>query len=302
MARWGNADAEAISKVEYSIRVNHNGYQVGRWAMSIKSYRSTFGMNPNNPDSAPSGPPMMERTMLTVTMGENVFVLLEDPGAPTRSEAVERGLTEPMTHYRSTFLTVRPPGALEQLLVQLKARWMPVRQAATTRNTSASATNALYTASELNIEGKVFQVGSDWLVRVGMVKNKETMRGMLLEVEYLPMPYMDPDAQAELHSNFLTSLLPIGRPGANIFALTANSANWQDVLWSREDDERKQEEAEAKAKKTESQMDVVDDDDDVYVYGVEVPDPIPNRDWIGMERDKRSAYLALGGLKSEGIV
>lgn len=125
-------------------------------------------------------------------MNDNVFVLLEDPLAPTRADCVAaasdpayaEGEIPPIfvnpTHYRTTFLTLSPPNSLEQLLVQLKARWVPVRQAA--NNVPARQG----TGQQLVIEGLIFTIGTDWLLRVGhVVLAGGALRGMLLEVKVL---------------------------------------------------------------------------------------------------------------------
>jgi hypothetical protein len=124
--------------------------------------------------------------MITLQMYDNVFVLLEDPLAPTRADVVQAiaDKTAPPTfqptHHRSTFLTLNPPGALEQLLAQLKARWVPVRQGSTS---SSTAQRGQTFGHQLIIEGQVFSIGSDWLVRAGIVTmTGGEMKGMLLEV------------------------------------------------------------------------------------------------------------------------
>lgn len=119
-------------------------------------------------------------------MNENVFVLLEDPTAPTRADIVTNvqntdGQVIPVPlHYRTTFLTLRPPGALEQLLHQLRARWVPVRQTAPGAQRSQGG-------QQLSVEGFVFAIGNDWLVRVGnVVLAGGAVKGMLLEVSNQP--------------------------------------------------------------------------------------------------------------------
>lgn len=156
---------------------------IGKWHMSIKSYRSTFGRDLNNLDAPSHTIAGSERTLNAVTMGDTVYVLLEDPLAPLRTEEAPPGFTHPYTHYRSTYITVKPPGILEQLLVQLKASWLPVRQATggQSRNKSVTA-NALMASAELAISGGIYQVGSDWIVRVGLVQSKDQVRGLVLEV------------------------------------------------------------------------------------------------------------------------
>lgn len=118
--------------------------------------------------------------MTALTMNDNVFVLLEDPLAPTRADVLPENIKSP-SHYRTTFLTLRPPGALEVLMTQLKARWTAVRQSvvgnAQQRGQSAAA------GQQLTIDGHVFGIGNDWLVRVGnVILAGGAVKGMLLEV------------------------------------------------------------------------------------------------------------------------
>jgi hypothetical protein len=120
--------------------------------------------------------------MCTLTMNENVFVLLEDPSAPQRADivATSNNIQNP-AHYRTTFLTLKPPGALEGLLSQLKARWASVRQYST--NAPPKGPEA---GQQLLIEGNIFAIGTDWLVRAGNVTLAGgAMKGMLLEVSIL---------------------------------------------------------------------------------------------------------------------
>lgn len=120
--------------------------------------------------------------MFALTMEDNVFIHLEDPAAPTRADVLavaplgqEAMYLQSPSHYRNTFLALRPPGGLEQLLAQIKARWISVRQAAGQRNN--------ITGQQLIIEGRTYSIGTDWLVRVGNVQLAGgAIKGMLLEV------------------------------------------------------------------------------------------------------------------------
>ncbi|KAJ3722914.1 hypothetical protein FB446DRAFT_712366 [Lentinula raphanica] len=295
LARWINAPADGLLAIRKNIQENHNGVIKGPWNLAVKSYRSTLTQTPGV--HLPS-----ERTMFTLQMHDNVFVLLEDPLAPTRADVVQAiaDKTAPAnfhpTHYRSTFLTLNPPGALEQLLTHIKARWVPVRQTSTSTTQRGQASG-----HQLLIEGSVFGIGTDWLVRAGIVTmtGGET-KGMLLEAEYLPLPGLNvgpaADGTSELLSNLLTSVLP-NVPDAKTVAVTISDAQWEDVLWDREEEERAQKEA-ALAKERETFGEV----DDVFVYGVE-DIPVKRRgDWTGVDRDRRSAFLIIGALKSEGIL
>ncbi|KAG5652458.1 hypothetical protein H0H81_004954 [Sphagnurus paluster] len=264
---------------------------LGPWKLSVKSYRSTLGQIPNLP--VPS-----ERTMMALTMDENVFVLLEDPHAPARTDVLaaappgeESAYLQGPTHFRTTFLTLRPPGALEQLLAQLKARWVSVRQTST-----AVPQRGQSSGQQLTIEGHIFGIGNDWLVRVGNVMLAGgAVKGMLLEAEYLPLPVLHSpvaDGTSELLSNLLTSILPNVRDAKTV-AVTINDAQWEDVLWDREEDGQGQGAGEEGASQNL---------DDIYAFGDDDIHEKKRGDWIGVDRDRRSAYLIIGALRSEGIL
>ena len=144
----------------------------GKWQLGVRTYRSTLNEHKVNSPS--------ERTMCALTMSENVFVLIDDPHAPTPADlALESSVipTDP-PHYRNTFLTLSPPGALEQLLTLLHARWIPTRQAA-----SGIAQHKQASGQQLSIEGHIFAIGNDWIVRAGhVILAGGTVKGMLLEV------------------------------------------------------------------------------------------------------------------------
>lgn len=142
--------------------------------------------------------------MCTLTMNNHVFVLLEDFNAPSRADylaALAQSEQSPGTgpanpssspsnkqfshiqlaeppHYRNTFLTVSPPGALEQLITQLNARWTLTRQPNPNNRNQLSAMS-----NQLVIDGSIFGIGTDWLVRIGnVILAGGAVKGMLLEV------------------------------------------------------------------------------------------------------------------------
>jgi len=119
-------------------------------------------------------------------MSDNVFVSLEDPSAPSRADLayhasqLETAIVEP-THYRNTFLTLSPPGALEQLLSLLRARWISTKQSA--GQSAGNVTQYKQTAAQLAVEGNVYSIGTDWIIRAGnVILATGAVKGMLLEV------------------------------------------------------------------------------------------------------------------------
>lgn len=71
-------------------------------------------------------------------------------------------------------------------------------------------------------------------------------------------------------------------------AVTISDSQWEDVLWNREEEEDNTYENE--------------DDEDIYAFGDEDIRENKRGDWTGVDRDRRSAYLIMGALRSEGIL
>ncbi|KAH8105832.1 hypothetical protein BXZ70DRAFT_1004139 [Cristinia sonorae] len=303
LARWTNAPTTGLELINQNIMRNHQGRYIGKWSLSVKSFRSTFGSTPGFQVAA-------ERSMCALAMNENVFVLLEDPTAPTRADVLQQaeasgstGLNQTVLlagppHYRTTFLTLSPPGALEQLLGQLKARWVPVRQPGGSTAGSQPSRSQGTAGQQLTIDGHVFAIGNDWLVRAGnVILAGGAVKGMFLEAEYLPLPGMHTesgDGTSELLSNLLTSVLP-NIPDARIVAVTISEAQLEEVLWDREEEQAEQQNPPEVEK---------DDPDDIFVTGSDDHESPTYRkgDWVGVDRDRISAFLIMGALRSEGIL
>jgi hypothetical protein len=99
------------------------------------------------------------------------------------------------------------------------------------------------------------------------------------------------DGTSELLSNLLTSVLPNIRDAKTV-AVTISDSQLEEVLWDREVEE---------SGDKETSM-TVQDPDDIYVSGEDGPASKRDSDWVGVERDRRSAFLIMGALKSEGIL
>ena len=89
-------------------------------------------------------------------------------------------------------------------------------------------------------------------------------------------------------TNLLTSVLP-QMPGAKTLAVTVSDFEWAEVIFYEKD------EGESDEKKR-------GDDDDIWVSGEDEESVDRPGDWVGVERDRRSAYLIIGALRSEGII
>ncbi|KAF9485317.1 hypothetical protein BDN70DRAFT_871342 [Pholiota conissans] len=291
LARWLNAPPTGLQLVRDNLVLNHNAQICGKWYLSVKSYRSQLGQIHGY--QAPT-----ERNMYALTLEENVFILLEDPTAPSRADVLaaappgqEAVYLQSPSHYRNTFLTVKPPGALEQLMAQIKARWVSVRQPSAGNNPRSQTSG-----QQLIIDGHTFSIGTDWLVRIGnVILAGGAVKGMLLEAEYLPLPKLHSeiaDGTSELLSNLLTSILPNIRDAKTV-AVTISDAQWEDVLWDREEELKSMN---AKNARTNTQ------NDDPFAWDSGDAVEWKQGDWVGVDRDQRSAFLIVGALRSEGLL
>jgi len=94
-----------------------------------------------------------------------------------------------------------------------------------------------------------------------------------------------------LLSSLLVSVLP-NVPGAKTEAVTISDDQWEDVLWDREADEQSTVNREAVCSEMEDIFVCPEDDGPSHSKG----------DWEGVDRDRRSAYLIIGALRSDGLI
>ena len=80
---------------------------------------------------------------------------------------------------------------------------------------------------------------------------------------------------------------------AKTVAVTISDAQWEDVLWDREEDLYK-------AGVDENQKS--QDKDDPYAWDIDEVKDWKRNDWVGLERDRRSAFLIIGALRSESLL
>ena len=95
-----------------------------------------------------------------------------------------------------------------------------------------------------------------------------------------------------LLSSLLVSVLP-NLPDAKTEAVTISDDQWEDVLWDRETEEQNQSRAVNEKSRSGDEVFVVPEED------------VPKHwkgDWGGVDRDRRSAYLRIGALRSDGLI
>ncbi|KAF9057553.1 hypothetical protein BJ165DRAFT_1421304 [Panaeolus papilionaceus] len=288
LARWINAPATGLQLVKDNLIQNHNAQYRSKWELSIRSYRSVLGGQ-------------VDRNLYTLTTEDKVFVHIEDPAAPNRSDVLaaappgeEAAYLQMPTHFRNTFITLKPLGGLEQLLNQIKARWIPVRQ-----SSSGTSQRNQMSGQQVVIDGHVFSIGTDWIVRFGNVNLAGgAVRGMILEAEYVPLPVLRSsmaDGTSELLSNLLTSILPNIRDAKTV-AVTSSDSQWADILWDREEEVKALEAAKSVPVQEKS------DPDDPYDWDNDEVVESKKGDWMGLDRDQRSAFLIMGALRQEGLL
>jgi hypothetical protein len=117
---------------------------------------------------------------------------------------------------------------------------------------------------------------------------------MALQAEYIPVPRMssqETSGSSVLLSSLLVSVLP-NVPGAKTEAVTISDDQWEDVLWDREAEEQRSVNQEPVGNEMEDIFASAEDDGPGHLKG----------DWGGVDRDRRSAYLIIGALRSDGLL
>lgn len=73
--------------------------------------------------------------------------------------------------------------------------------------------------------------------------------------------------------------------------MTISDAQWEDVLWDRDQEVREMKDPEPEVM-----------NDDPYAWdGTDIVE-WKQGDWVGVDRDQRSAFLIMGALRSEGLL
>lgn len=98
------------------------------------------------------------------------------------------------------------------------------------------------------------------------------------------------EGRSELLSDFLASVIPL-LPDSEIWTVAVSDDMWAEVLAGLEEEDV---EEEAQNKSDE-------DDDEIFVPSDFLPSA-RKTDWLGVNRDKRSAYLIQGALKGEALI
>lgn len=78
---------------------------------------------------------------------------------------------------------------------------------------------------------------------------------------------------------------------AKTVAVTISDAQWEDVLWDREEDLY-----------NKTVANEAFDKDDPCAWEVDEVTDCKRNDWVGLERDRRSAFLIIGALRSESLL
>lgn len=131
--------------------------------MGIQTYRSA---------TLPS------RSLYTVSTNDSTFCVLEDL-------AVQSDTSNGQDHPRSTFVTVSSPQNIASMLLQISGRWSTSRQGASSNGEGGKAGGG---GGHLLIDGFVFSIGKDWIVRVAKVTQAGgaglLVKGIVIEVSF----------------------------------------------------------------------------------------------------------------------
>lgn len=127
--------------------------------MTLQSYRS--GTYP-------------ARSIYAVSTAEHAYVLLED-------QSIDLTGAE-LLHPRVSFVTITPPESLPAMLSQVAGNWT------SSRHNAAQTGRGVVMGGmpQVQIEGHVYSVGGDWLIRIANVTQAGgALRGLVIEASNL---------------------------------------------------------------------------------------------------------------------
>ncbi|CAE6455544.1 unnamed protein product [Rhizoctonia solani] len=204
------------------------------------------------------------------TMDDDDVIILDASGQePGAVLPKAKNIPLPL-HFRTTFISLKPPLAFEQFLGQVKAKWG-------SRPGSAG------------IDGVTFTVGTDWIIRVGFIQAGSGHKGVMLETEYLPLQTFPPTTDGQppaILTEFVASIVPQSHADYTFLPMRFSEQQWSEILDSADDAQPKPLGA------TEGE----------YSYGFEHATPHPS-DWgSGFTQERRSAFLLLRMMLDEKLL
>ncbi|KAG8985603.1 hypothetical protein FRB90_004589 [Tulasnella sp. 427] len=216
-----------------------------------------------------------------MTTGDTCFVLCEDVAAPshvTFENSKRAALAQDPNakiparppHYKTTSLTLSPPSLLSLLFQQIGGG-----------NVWSNRMPGALPDTEIN--GAVFQIGEDVILRVGRVVQKSQPRGLVIEAEFVPLPRAPaPGQDPRLLQELITAVAPTN---SDVKAVSLTDDQWSEILT---------------VPGQQATPATIDDSDDLFTWPNKEDGTDSQLEWMGPEREKRSAFLLLKLLVTEG--
>jgi len=228
------------------------------------------------------------RTIYSVSTSTATYALLED-------QAVDLTGSD-RSNPRVTFVAITPPESLPSMLAQIAGNWSASRPNAAVPGRSVLPAGA----GQVHLDGHVYSVGTDWLVRIGNVTQPGGVhKGIVIEAEYLPVhdlpSSLGTQGDSAIVTEFLTGIIPKSSED-QIMAVALTPQQWADVLASGDD-------LDLDHTKAEEHGNTKHDEDDIYfIPGKDEDDRTAKFTSAGQSRERRSAYLIIRCLQGEGIL
>lgn len=222
-----------------------------------------------------------------VSTNEKMYAVLED----NTIDAISKKHPD---HPRITFVTITPPQNFAPFLSQISGNWTTAR---TQGGKGAATSGGAAHSANLLIDGFVFSVGKDWLVRTANVtQSGGALKGCVIEAEYLPVeesPSRASKGGSAIINEFLSSVIG----GSNIdqqqiTPVTVTSQQWKEALAGQDGDDGEIDTAEIGAPEAKSDDDIFFSPDQKSGYTMSP----------GQSREQRSAFLIIRCLKNEGLL
>ncbi|CAE6445602.1 unnamed protein product [Rhizoctonia solani] len=299
IARWPLALPNSMPQIVGHILNLPNVEHRGRWKYGARSYRSSvhperflytlaYGENTHillEDRKSLERPAALEKIRLEQEAANQAAAAAVTPAPAMEDDDVviidatgqEPGSVLPKVkkiplplHFRTTFISLRPPSTFEQFLGQVKAKWVP-------------------RPSHASIEGVTFTIGTDWIIRMGFIQAGTAQKGVMLETEYLPMQTFPPTTDGQppaILAEFVASIVPQSHADYAFLPVRFSEQQWSEVLGSADD----------------VQSEALGAAEGVYSHGFEYATPRPS-DWgTGFVQERRSAFLLLRMMLDEKLL
>lgn len=112
------------------------------------------------------------RSIFAASTNHHTYAVIEDSSASLNNSVA--------AHPRISFVTIASFDSLGPMLSMIAGNWTASRTNAAIQNNRAGL--AVNNQTQLGLDGFVYSIGTDWVVRIGTVRHGQAPKGVFIEV------------------------------------------------------------------------------------------------------------------------